>query len=269
MISSGTHQEAERAILGLGSNAVPCLVRLLRTPNPVLATPFKAIGRRANRVRQALYRVVNPFSASAQRAAAAQALRDLGPQAEAALPALTNALRDDQTVSWYAALALAQFGQRGIAALTNALPRSGPEQAGFVCYALGSQGPSASNAIPALARVMEEGSPELGEKAARALGDIGRIAVPRLLRMMDHPAPAVRILAIQALANIGPLARPALPKLIHLATDDQPLVRGAAIDALPQIRPSGIGIAEVLNQTLNDPDPQLRAKASQALKRNQ
>ena len=268
--SAGTQRQAEEVILSLGSNAVPSLVRLLRTPDPILARTVKAIGRRTpDKLSRVLYQMVNPFAAPAQRARAAQALRILGPAAISALPALTNALSDDQTVSWYAALTLAQLGEPGITALSGALPKSAPAQAGYICYALGTQGPSASNAIPVLATVMETGPAQVAERAASALADIGRLAVPRLLQTLEHPDPAVRILAINALARLGPPARAALPRLIDVAKEDQAIVRVMAIDALPKIRPTGAGLVGVLTNALQDPDPQVRVKATQALEKLQ
>jgi HEAT repeat protein len=265
---AGTEEEAEHAILSFGSNAVPALVYLLRTPDPVLARPVQAIGRRSPmRMSRLLYRLVNPFAAPAQRAQAARALRTLGPQAQAALPALTNALRDDQTVSWYAALALAQFGGPGITALTNALPSSSPEQARCICYALGTQGMSASNAIPALARLIETGPPSVAETAARALTQVGRLALPTFGKLLEHPNAPVRIQAAKALAAMGPPARPALPQVLKVARKDQPAVRAVAIDALISIRPQGDGIREVLTNAVEDPDPQVRARAAQALEK--
>jgi HEAT repeat protein len=266
--SAGSRDRAEEVIRSSGSNAVPSLVRMLRTPDPVLARPVRAFGRHApNRLSRMLYRAVDPFSAPARRALAAQALRVLGPQAQAALPALTDALAGDQTVSWHAALTLAQFGQVGVDALLAALPRSRPEQAGYICYALGTQGYSATNAVPALAALVETAPPQLAEQAANALGALGKPAVPRLLQSLRHPSAAVRVLAAEALAKVGPPARDALPRLIELAKDDQPLVRRTAISVLPSIRPSGQGILEVLTNATEDPDAQVRAKALEALRK--
>jgi HEAT repeat protein len=164
---------------------------------------------------------------------------------------------------------LAQLGEPGLTVLSSALSQSAPTQAGYICYALGTQGPGASNAIPVLATVMETGPPQVAERAASALADIGRLAVPRLLRTLEHPDPAVRILAVNALARLGPPARAALPKLIDLAKEDQAIVRAMAIEALPKIRPTGAGVVEVLTNALRDPDQQVRAKATQALEKLQ
>jgi HEAT repeats len=262
---AGTQRQAEKAILTLGSNAVPSLVQLLRAPDPILAKPIQALGRCfPSRFSRGLYRLTDPFAAAAGRAAAARSLRVLGPRARAALPALTDALFDDPIVSWNAALTLAQFGEAGLTALTRALPRSPPANAGGICYALGTQGPSASNAVPTLAAIMETAPPPVAESAGKALGAIGRVAVPRLRETLEHGNTPARVLAVNALAIAGPPARTALPKLMRMAAEDEPPVRAAVVAALPRIRPTGTGLSGVLSNALRDPDRQVRSKAAQA-----
>jgi HEAT repeat protein len=262
----GMHDQAESVIRAAGTNAVPCLGQLLRTPDPPLARLVKFVTRHTpDRLSQLLNRVFHPYSGSAQRAAAAQALRLLGPEAEAALPALADALGDDQTVSWHAALSLAQLGQPGTTALMKALPKSAPAQTDFICYALSLQGPSASNAIPTLAAFLERGDPQHGEWVARALAGIGKPSLPQLLQSLEHMNPSVRLVAIKALASIGPPARTATTNLLQHARVDERVVRLAAIEALPKVRPSGAGITDTLTNLTHDPDPQIRAKALDAL----
>jgi len=264
--SATMHDRAEAAIRAAGTNAVPELARLLRTPDPPLARAVRFVARHTpDRLSRLLTRVFHPYSGSAQRVAAAQALRLLGSQAEAAVPALGEALQDERTVSWHAALALAQLGQPGTAALIHALPKSAPEQAGYICYALGTQGLSASNAIPILSTTLDSADPQRAEWAARALGDVGKLSVPNLLHSLEHTNPAVRVLAVNALGSIGPAARGVTPYVLKHALDDERVVRLAAVEVLAKIRPSGAGITGALTNLEQDPDPQIAAKARQAL----
>lgn len=139
--AADVRNQAALMISRFSSNQIPPLVRMLHTPDPVLARPVAALASRMpNRIGAGLFRIVNPFEARARRAAAAQALRTMGPGAMAALPDLREAMQSDSTVAWHAALALSQLGEPGTEALMAALSEAAPLQRGFACYALGSQG---------------------------------------------------------------------------------------------------------------------------------
>jgi HEAT repeat protein len=235
---ANTRLQAEQVLRKADSNAVPDLVRMLQTPDPLLARPVKALGRHLpTKAGQGVFRVMDPFAAAAKRTAAAEALRMIGPHAEAALPALQKALLDNDAVSWHAAQALAEFGPTGLVALTNALPKAAPSQAGFICYALGTQGPAASNAIPLLVAELRSGRAQPAESAARALSAMGRAAVPELGDCLSDSNLQVRIFAAEALGRIGRPARQSAPKLVEMAERDEAPARAAATNALAQIGP--------------------------------
>jgi HEAT repeat protein len=266
--SALVRDQAQDASRRFDSNALPALVQLLRTPDPVLARPAKAMARWLPRKMQAfVFRVVNPFEAPARRAAGAQALRWMGSRAAAALPDLRNSLRDDQTAAWYAALALAQMGEPGTTTLAAALAEVPPAQEAFVCYALSTQGVAASNAIPALAALLEKGEPQTSGKAASTLVSLGALAVPSFMHALAQGDAQVRILAIDALGKIGPVARDALPKLIQMTHNDTPGVREAAVDAIARVRPSAPEVVAALSTALRDSNRQVRVKALEALGR--
>jgi len=175
--SASVRAKATESVRSFGPDAIPDLVGLLRTPDPVLARPVKALARRApTTVSSALLSLNNPYQAGAKRAAAALALRIMGTNAQRAVPDLRRALNDDQTVSWHAALALAELGPEGLRALRQALPTAGLPQASFISYALSTQGPNASNsnAVGSLSSVPQNGPGELAEKADNALSRIGQ-----------------------------------------------------------------------------------------------
>ena len=267
--SPATRDQAAAKLQALGPAAVPDLVRLLRTPDPFLARPARRVARwlpaKAN---ARLFRIINPLEAAAKRAAAAQALRILGPGAHAAIPALSRALEDDLTVAWYASLALAQMGPDGLEALSTRLSTVPPIQCGYICYALGTQGQSASNATPNLVLLLEKDDPVISDKAATALGNMGRLGVPGLLRASTNQHGHVRTLAIGALSRIGPLARDAIPRLVTMAKEDQPGVREAAVEALGQVGPTSPAVTAALTQALVDPVREVRLKAILALGRS-
>jgi HEAT repeat protein len=231
-----TRPAADELFRKIGTNAVPALVRMLQTRDPLLARPLRALGRRLpDRLSRGMFRIVDPYDAGRKRAAAAAALRIVGARAQAALPTLQSALRDNETISWHAALTLAELGPPGLAALTNALPAARMPQAGFICYALGSQGVSASNAVPALAATLRSGSPQAAEPAAHALASIGRSALPALENALAHTNLQVRVAVADALGTMGPWARKTTPKLLEMARSDQAPAHRAATNALAKL----------------------------------
>jgi HEAT repeat protein len=270
--SAAVRAEAGLAIARFDSNALPALVRLLRTRDPILAVPLKRVSRRIpDRVSQWALRFVDPFAGLQKRICAAQALWMMGLRAKPALHALCHALHDDPGVSWYAALALSNLGEPGMAALIDALgpsTRLRPAGLGSVCYALRTQGPAASNAVPALARLLQHSDVDLRAKAASALAQIGRPAVPPLTQALSDKDPEIRLLAVTNLAAIGPLARDAVPALIEVSAKDLPELRVAAVDSLSQIRPSASNVVAALERALRDSVHSVRVHAIQDLSRS-
>ena len=121
----------------------------------------------------------NPDSDPTVKRLAAEALRQIGPAAAPAVPALIETLKDtDPTAKWLAA------------------------------DALGAIGPAAAPAIPALVEVLKDkGANSLARAgAASALGAIGPAAIPALMEVFKDKSadPEVRTYAADALKAIAP-----------------------------------------------------------------
>jgi HEAT repeats len=105
--------------------------------------------------------------------------------------------------------------------------------------ALGSFGPAAKAAIPALMQAAQSNDPAVREAAIRSLGAIHgepEVVIPFLTKYLDDDT--VNDEAATALGNYGSLARPAIPKitpLLHAADDDAQV---AALAALRKIDPA-------------------------------
>ncbi|MBC8873017.1 MAG: HEAT repeat domain-containing protein [Planctomycetes bacterium] len=138
------------------------------------------------------------------RVQAAQALRDFGPAAKAAVPALVEAAKD--------------------------------EKVGWARSALESIGPSGKWALPQLIEGLTDEDPQGRAVAAFAIGCIGpkaREAVPNLIESLQDPL--TRAEAARALAKIGPSAKAAVPALVETTKDEQAWVRVWAADAIWRI----------------------------------
>jgi HEAT repeat protein len=175
-------------------------------------------------------------SKSTVRRSAAAALRNLGPDAQAALPCLTLALNDPD-----------------------------PETASTVTQALGQIG---SSAVPALIEALVKRHKQVRREAARALGKLGstaRAAVPALQKTLTDPDLKVRMAAAQALGIMGPEAREAVPGLIEALKDTNLIFCRLAAQALSYIGPAALpSLLELLRKTN---DKYVQREASWALRR--
>ncbi len=101
--------------------------------------------------------------------------------------------------------------------------------------ALGRMGPSAAAAIAALENALRTaGDTDVPAIAAWALGEIGRAAVPALLRGLAIHDENVRTPIVAAVARVGPEA---IPALVGALASDDAYVRDAAAEALGRIGP--------------------------------
>src|SRR5205814_6081444 len=120
----------------LGSNAVPDLIKLLRTQDSRIQQGFRAlVPELPQRFRAfALQRTELPM-AFAAREAAARSLGIIGPEAKAAVPALAYALQDtNHQVCFDAANALARIGKDSVPSLIEALRLSNPHRRHSVIF---------------------------------------------------------------------------------------------------------------------------------------
>jgi len=166
--------------------------------------------RRVQRIRRLIRDLKLPDARDREHAA--KALWEIGPAAEAALPALIEALRDE---NW-------PVGPVGV----------------YVANALGMIGPAAKAAVPALVQALEEGNENLRHSAALALGRIAlgaEVAVPALIKRLKDESIRVRATSSAALAYFGPEAQAAIPALTEASKDENDVVSSAAYMALELI----------------------------------
>jgi HEAT repeat protein len=97
---------------------------------------------------------------------------------------------------------------------------------------LGSFGPRARPAIPALIDALSRKRDGIDIHAAEALVKVGSAAVPHLSRTLSHSEADVRMASAWILARMGKGALPAVPKLLQLATDHDLTVRKMAVEAI-------------------------------------
>ncbi|MEL6555535.1 MAG: S-layer homology domain-containing protein [Cyanobacteria bacterium J06621_11] len=195
------------------------------------------------------------------RAAAAYALNEIGPEAEAATPTLLEVLKDDDEL--VRALATSTLTQVGldqdylvsllVAAVTN---ESGLVQ-DIAADALVEIG---ADAIPELGNLLEnEATNALAKKtAATLIGDISKVdqlddlalesAIPILAETLGDGDSEVRKAAASALGDFGPLADVAIPALSRALLGEDSGVNQTIATSLTKIGQQSVpGLTEALN----------------------
>lgn len=167
---------------------------------------------------------------------AAQTLAEIGPEAKAAVPALSRLLQAKD--------------QRMRVGAAAALVRINPDTAG-VAEALSAglqQDPSLSYII-----------------AQRALCELGEKSIPVLMTAASQPSAVVRRLAIETLGSIGAHADGAVPLLAAKLADPDESVRRAAANALGKMAAESKAAVPQLRTALKDTSRLVRTAAAVAL----
>jgi hypothetical protein len=180
---------------------------------------------------------------------AVEALGNIGPDANAAVPQLIEGLQNtkDRSAHWAIALALGGIGpaaKEAVPSLVKALQEKDDSLRESVVIALGRIGPDAKAAVPALIAVAKDKRNTGRRHAIEALGKIGpeaRAAMPVLIEALAAPEPylAFHGTVAKALGGIGPGAKAAVPALAAIARDRfaDSSAREAAAQAVMKIDP--------------------------------
>jgi len=257
--------QAVDAIVALGYEAVPELVRALRTHESRAQQLFAATVRRVPWVH---FRTRNTVRLRAQ---AALALGRMGITAVAAAPQLIAALGDSSAyVREQAEIALIAIGPRVTPSLTNGLLAPTSTARCQAARILGRLGEAAATASPALIERLNDSYVEVRAASAEALGRIGQDpaqVVPALSRALHDPSGRVREQAAWAMNRFGGKAVLALPELIRALSDSHDAVRASAANALARIGASAAPAVPALVGNLHHASSPVRTSAARALGR--
>src|SRR5262249_35184565 len=166
-------------------------------------------------------------------------LARIGPEARAAVPVLLKILGDkEHTLRPGAAWALAKIGaQEAVPLLVGALSEAPNTRLHMV----------APIALAVLAPDNE--------------GYV-RLALPGLIKLLDHERNHIRFEAATAIAIIGPRAKQAVPRLAAGLSDADPALRSVYLSALAAIGPEAIDALPGLLAALGDPEFPIRYAAT-------
>jgi HEAT repeat protein len=198
--------------------------------------------------------------------------QELGPEAQAAVPGLLQALQSsDETMRHCATIALGCMDQSILPkeaawALAARLKDGSIAVRRRAAFALGNMGPKAGEAVPTPIEALQDIDRDIRVAAASSLGDIGpaaSTAAPHLGRALKDGD--IRTTAAYALGCIGPAAKAAVPDLIEALKDKDEWTRSSAAQALGRIGPVASTAIPGLIVALHDESWQVRKWAAYAL----
>ena len=170
------------------------------------------------------------------RAQAAMSLADFGPLAEAAIPALMDALQTkDEDVRLNAAIALGKIGKTAVAPLRGNLGAKDDDTRFYAVWALAWIGSDAKDAAEDVVKLLGDKNEGVRRKAAFALGRIApdpTLAVNALIKAFGDDSADVRAAASEGVSKIG---KAAVKPLIEALKSKQVLIRHEAAQALGEI----------------------------------
>lgn len=198
-----------------------------------------------------------------RRHAAVWVLRQFGPEALPAVPALICLFADAcRWVQISATCVFQNIGQVAFPALTQALTSPEPLVRSGAARALGAIGSQAASFAPRLTEMLDD--PDLGVRAG-AIETLGRLgagaaqAIFALRRKLHEADPEIRYLALKAISDIGTAAIPILPDLIHTLEDSEVRVRTAAARAIGCLARGAKDAVPALNAAFRHFDNDLKA----------
>jgi len=297
MLADAGDQPAQAMIKSLGREAVPDLVRMLRTHDSwwriQLWEHSFGLPRRS---RARILQQMNPPGAVRIRSAAAHELATLTSNAAPAIPALSRALTDDEMPE--AATALAQIGPSALPALIRALQAQSPKARQAAADVLGKMGPDALQAMPPLKPLLLDPDKQVRFSAAYSLVALGTPGLPAnrgfalpqdprarsaalrlrlthdssiqpylepLVDMAQAPTAGTRIQALEILGALRLASPDAMTMITNALTDKDPQVRLAACKVIAQLSPRSSPGVPALTAWLKDPSPDIRQWSAQRL----
>ncbi|MDO8730571.1 MAG: HEAT repeat domain-containing protein [Candidatus Omnitrophota bacterium] len=215
---------------------------------------------------------------------AAQALGEMGSDAQGAVPALVKVIKtgspEARVVSTIALLKIDPTMRDMIPILLRALEKEGKEQEVALEQEIGLQEDALRKwstlmkskvdpkILPVLVQALRESDSDIRTLGVLVLGSLARElpeALPYVLKAYRDPDKQVRGAVLGALSRIGPGPKEVIPAILKGFKDSEPEVRARAVIALGRLGASSKEVVPALTRALNDPEPQVRTAALKIL----
>src|SRR5581483_7891351 len=208
--------------------AVPALIRALKDKDQrnrlEIVSAFGGVGEKnAKEVVPLLIEAVRKDPDALTRVFAIVSLKQLGPEAQAAIPTLIEALKDPGSQYAHPADeakgALEAFGPAATPALLEAIHHANPRIRAAAASLLGNQRAEAQKIVPSLTPLLKDQDRSVRLMAAQALWALDRQTrdtLPIFLEALEDRDYNNCMTAVITIGEIGPEAGAAVPKLITM-----------------------------------------------------
>ncbi len=249
--------QAAVVLVELGADIVPLLVARLDDEELNLClwalSLLKDMGPEAAAAVPALAKALSGSGDSIALLAMA-ALEAIGPAASPALPELMEVLRRGSVTYAEFARGLARIGPASVPVIIAAWKGSDAGSRSCLAHALGRIGPEAKAGVPLLAEALAHGDPYLRKVAAISLREIGpdaRDAAPALVQAILSGSPQLRVLAAAAIARLDPSSNAGIPILVEALSSEVADVAYTAVEGLGKVGPDAASAIPVLLEAHN------------------
>ena len=260
---------AREAIVALGPQAVPTLIRTVRRPDPALAGPLIRVGRYLPLATyQTLCDWVKPTANATARSHALRALALLGPVAEPAVPTLARITRapppNQRVTEWMQATqALGKIGRAAVAPLLDAFTNAPDHLRVHPLLAFAEVGPAAAEAIPAVLAVFTtKPNAEWSALAGFLCAAGGETTLPQFLQHLDSPDPVLQFKASEVLYQMAECSSAVRDGLIAAGGTQPTRVRFEVVRALGRLSATRGVVARFMIHALQDPDEGIRLEGA-------
>jgi len=260
---------AREAVLALGPEAVPALVRNAQRADPLLMRPMIGLARWLPAgMGRALWVWMRPADNARIRSQALSALTVLGPVAAPAAPALGRITRrapsQDQVTDWMMTVAvLGALGPAAVEPLIEALRSAPAHLRPHPLLALAKIGPPAARAMPGAMAVWAADPTAEWSALAPFLGAVGPDAtMQQWLAHLDSPDATQRGRLADVLSRTAQRSGPWLEALIAAWPDQPPRGRVELLGVLARLHPPRPAVARLMLRALADPENAIRLEAT-------
>ncbi len=250
--------------------SVALFVKGLQAQNPQIRFNAVRISQMENNTKNAVSTLIAALQDPQLRYNAVVALGNIGTAAEIAIPALINALEDEDIktrISVIESLCKIASPNLTIPALINALQDKSEQVRARAAFALGCFREKSQLAVESLILTLQDNDEWVRTNTAEALGRIPQQtnhAIEALVAALQDNYPGVRIKAALALGYIGN-ERQTISALIDSFPDPDARVRAAIADSLGNFTEKGQVAVPILIAALEDSDISVRINAAKAL----
>lgn len=232
--ASGSYQLASNAVVALGAQALPVIVRGVAHTQPWHVRQYlQHQGKLPPNLRAALFRWLDPHRHEGFRVGSLRALEIVGTNAAPVAAELLSAFdRLEYPLASPLAQAMVRVGPAVVPHLKPHLTDADLQKRGLAAFVMYQLGPLGAEAAPELIAGLA-GSDDLYRRlVAQTLGRMGSAVLPQVTPLLASTNVETRLVAVRALNYLLPHARTVTPEMMRLLDDLSPTVRLEAASTL-------------------------------------